>query len=177
MAATFTHLTAISCIYILTCFPNSGSMSALCQGLFSSWSVCGKAMRLGLRLGREEFNAYQALAHQTVLFPKTTHWLLSVLLAGMWLTHENSAEKLVLCLYHLLVWPFVVVDGLCLFVGWFYFILFYLSLFTEMPSKKLVHKLLRLFQNQTWDTWLHSLSYMPPGQTGLWIQTKRGFWP
>lgn len=45
-------------------------MSVLCQSLFSGWSVCGMAVRLDLRLGREELDAHQALAHQPVVFQR-----------------------------------------------------------------------------------------------------------
>lgn len=87
-------------------------------------------MKLGLRLGREEFNAYQALARQTVLFPKTTCWLLSVSLAGMWLTHESSAQKLVLFCALITFWYGVLLllmGFVCWLVGWFYLFMFFTS--------------------------------------------------
>lgn len=121
---------AISFISVLTCFPSGRWMSVLCQSLFSSWSVCGTAARLGVRLGREELGAHQALAHQTVVSPKTT---------GCSLCHWQGCDSLVQaqpkCLSWFLLWAS---SGIFSFIFFFY-----ISLCTEMPSKKMVCKLLQ----------------------------------
>lgn len=121
-------------------------MSVLCEALFSSWSVCGKAVRLGLKLVRDNLSVQQALVHQPVVFPKTTESL-----SGMWLSQASSAQKLVFFFpEHLFVYYLLLAN----FVWWIVLFLFFsITLLTEVSSKKMVHKLLQTFSKSNLGYW------------------------